>query len=105
MNVLDRKRYYVNVESGEIHPDKTASGFEFEIEATDRDVIELKKLFDECDRSATKTFWRAHVPFLEYHNDQSNDEYDEAMKKIYKMIHDLGQPETREHIESMGILD
>lgn len=102
---MEKQPYYVNVETGEVHSDKGASGFQFEIEATTDEVNRLTKLFRECDEAATDTFLRSHVPYVQYHNDSDNDRYDQALKDIYQFIHDHGQPITREHIESMGILD
>ncbi|MDM5198517.1 hypothetical protein QUF84_10850 [Fictibacillus enclensis] len=103
--ILEKQPYYVNVETGEVHSDKTVSSFEFEIEATSEEVNRLTKLFRACDEAARDTFWRSHVPYVPYHNDPDNHRYDQALKDIYQFIHDHGQPLTREHIESMGILD
>ncbi|UZJ77489.1 hydrolase [Fictibacillus sp. KU28468] len=102
--MLEKQPYYVNVETGEVHSDKTASSFQFEIEATAEDASRLTKLFRECDESATDTFLRSHVPYVPYHNDADNHRYDQTLKDIYQFIHDHGQPLTKEHIESMGIL-
>jgi hypothetical protein len=102
---LEKKPYYVNVESGEILPIKTASAFQFEISASEEDVWKLQKKFEEIDSAATDTFYRTHVPYVPYSDDPDNDRYDQKLKEAYQIIHDLGQNETRKFIESMNILN
>jgi hypothetical protein len=102
---LEKKKYYLTVgHSGEIMEDPTASTYELEIEATPEEIADLEKMYRQLQRSDTDTFWRAHIPFLQYHYDQDNDEYDQRLTDIYRMIHKLGTPETKQHIESMGLL-
>ncbi|TLS39035.1 hypothetical protein [Pseudalkalibacillus caeni] len=101
---MDKKRYYIAVGSGEILEDKTASSFEFEIEATEEDIIRLRELFDEADRDSRFSLYRAHVPGIGYHEDKNNDDYDRHIKEVYGMLHELGTPETKSHIDSMDIL-
>jgi hypothetical protein len=99
---LEKRPYYINVESGEILPVKTASSFQFEISATDDDVRKLAKMFDEMESTANDTFARSHLPYVPYSNDSDNDRYDNKLREVYQFIHDLGQEETRNFIESMS---
>jgi hypothetical protein len=99
---LEKRPYYVNVESGEILPVKTASTFQFEISASDEDVRKLENKFEEIDSAATDTFVRSHVPYVPYSNDPDNDRYDQKLREAYQIIHDLGQEETRRFIETMS---
>lgn len=99
-----KKRYYVAVSSGEILEDQGASSYNFEIDADEADVFKLSELFDITDTDSRLSLYRAHVPAMSYHEDKNNDDYDDHMKQIYQLIHDLGTKRTRDHIESMGIL-
>jgi hypothetical protein len=99
---LEKRPYYVNVESGEILPIKTASTFQFEISASDEDVRKLAKKFSELDSTANDTFVRTHLPYVPYSNDSDNDRYDQKLREAYQIIHDLGQKETRQFIETMS---
>jgi hypothetical protein len=45
------------------------------------------------------------TPAIPYHQDVQNDAYDASLRQVYRLIHELGTPETRAHIESMGVLD
>ncbi|KKK36220.1 hydrolase [Mesobacillus campisalis] len=99
-----RKTYYIDVASGEISQSRTASTWNFQIQANDEEITRLREEFDCSHSSGVENFLRAHVPFLEYHHDRQNDEQDASLKRIYAMIHQLGDQEAKKHIESMGIL-
>jgi hypothetical protein len=81
---------------------KEAEGH-FQILATDKEIRQLQELFYENEQADWKTYGRAHIPFLEYHHDPQNDEYDNTMKQIYLMLYQLGNEEAKNHIEKMGI--
>ena len=100
-----KKTYYIKVNSGEITQSATDSAWDFKIEATDEEIISLREYFDHNYSTEWKNFFRAHIPFVEYHNDKDNDAYDETIRKVYGMIYQLGDEEAKSHIESMGILD
>ena len=98
---MEKRPYYISVETGEILPIKTASTFQFEILASDEDVKKLSEIFEDMDSIANDTFVRNHLPYIPYSNDRDNDRYDSKMKEAYQLIHDLGQDETRKFIETM----
>ncbi|MDM5360917.1 hydrolase [Peribacillus sp. RS7] len=105
MNVSEnRKKYYIWLPNGQITQDRESSPWNFEIEATDNEVIKLRELFDYNYSVGEENFYRAHVPYLQYHFDRENDKQDITLQKIYEMIYALGTEEGRRHIESMGIL-
>ncbi|WP_156288550.1 hydrolase [Oceanobacillus salinisoli] len=102
---MERRKYYVNVADGEISHRKHDNHDYLEIHATDSELSTLRRKFNNMHDAGFGTFVRAHIPIIEYHNDSSNDRYDENLLDVYQMLHDLGNKKTREHIESMGILD
>jgi hypothetical protein len=99
-----KKTYYVSIATGEISQVKTASPWDFQIEATDDEIIQLREYFDQNYSTDWQAFWRAHVPYVQYHYDRQNDAYDETLTKIYQLIYKLGNEEAKEHIRSLGIL-
>lgn len=99
-----KKTYYITVGTGEISQSSTDSAWNFKIEATDDEITILREYFDQNYSTEWKNFFRAHVPFLEYHHDKENDAYDETVIKVYQMIYELGDQEAKDHIHSMGIL-
>jgi|HigsolmetaAR203D_1030402.scaffolds.fasta_scaffold02297_9 hypothetical protein len=101
---MDRKTYYVSVQAGTVLEDRESAAFEFEIQATEKEVEQLMELFEAREDAEASTFLRGTTPGLPYHQDPENDSYDDALYEVYRMIHRLGTPETKEHIEKMGIL-
>lgn len=100
-----KKTYYISVGSGAIMSTPSASPWEFKIEADDEEITRLREVFDVIDSNSAGDFFRAHAPFVEYSHDPTNDVHDETLGKVYGMIHDLGDQEAKQHIQSMGILD
>ncbi len=105
MFLMEKQKYYVQMGSGEISRVKYHNNDEFVIYATEEDIVQLREAFDEANASGIRTFFRAHIPIVPYHNDSSNDEYDSNMVKAYKLVHDLGDEQTKAHIADMGILE
>lgn len=101
---MEKKKYYVSVQSHEISTNRVANNDDFVIYATDEEVQQLRSKFEQMQMSEWGTFWRAHVPIVPYHHDQSNDDYDEEMTSAFQMLYDLGDEETKSHIDEMGIL-
>jgi hypothetical protein len=103
---MDKKMYYVNVEHGVILEDKGADSYEFEIYADDNEIHELQELFDKAHQvdMGIGMWLRAHTPYIQYHDDEDNHEYDHRLLNIYRKLHELGTDTTRKHIESMGVL-
>lgn len=99
-----KKTYYVSMAHGEISQVKTASPWDFQIEATDEEIIQLREYFDQNYSTDIQNFFRAHVPYIQYHYDRENDAYDETLKKIYQLIYQLGNEEAKQHIRSMGVI-
>ncbi|MFG6148203.1 hydrolase [Halobacillus sp. B23F22_1] len=102
---MNKRPYYVNIGTREISINHDANNDDFIIHADEEDLLLLREVFDEMYNSDTRSFFRAHVPFDPYHRDQSNDEFDEGMKSAFRMIYDLGDEKTKQHISSMGVLE
>ncbi len=101
----DKKTYYVSVQSESITENQGDTAYEFEIQATDREIGLLQELFDMIEDTDNLSAIRAHIPYVQYHDDPENDSYDELLQAVYRKLHELGTPETKQHIESMGVLD
>ncbi|MFD1851184.1 hydrolase [Oceanobacillus bengalensis] len=101
---MEKSRYYINIGTGEISQEKYDNNDDFVVHATETEIGELRRIINHMQSADIGTFFRAHVPIVEYHNDSSNDAYDENLIVAFQMIHDLGDEKTQKHIESMGIL-
>ncbi|SEB04812.1 hypothetical protein SAMN05421743_11429 [Thalassobacillus cyri] len=102
---MEKNKYYVNVGSQEISVNHDGNNDIFAIFATEEEVIELRAFFDEVHNADERAFWRAHIPFRHYHDDEPNREFDNGLRTVFSRIYELGDEKTKEHIGSMGILE
>jgi hypothetical protein len=102
--MMGKRTYYVSLTQGEISQIPTAESM-FIVTATTEEIHYLRKLFEDMYTSDWASYWRAQVPFLEYHHDEENDEYDQALQTAYAYMYKLGNDETKQHIKGMGILE
>jgi len=89
---ISHHRYYY-------HPED--SPWEYEIEAEPEVLTVLDQLFEQKEEIEQKGFWRAHLPYVPYHLDPENDESDIRLKKLYAVIHQYTDEESKQHIETM----
>ncbi|GHH97375.1 hydrolase [Neobacillus kokaensis] len=99
-----KQTYYIDVGTGGISRSVTGSTWSFKIEATDAEIRQLRSLMDNNYLNEWGNFFRAHVPYVQYHYDRQNDAYDSTIQQIYGMLYELGDEEAKKHIESMNIL-
>jgi hypothetical protein len=96
--------YFINIQSHEIISESNGVEWDFKINATESQVAVLERLFDKSDETDWESYFRAHIPFLEYHHQPQNKEYDLRILLIYSLLYYLGDEKTRAHIREMGIL-
>lgn len=99
-----RRKYYINMQSRKISEDNIQNEFPFAIYATDEEVGRLQRKFNEIYDAELSTYWRAHVPFIPYHKDGSNDQYDSLYTDVLEMIYNLGDEQTKQYIDQSGVL-
>jgi rubrerythrin len=102
---LDKKSYFVRVAAGEIMDDPTAFDYEFEIKADSDDIDKLQELFEDTAEAETHNAHASVIPYASKIDEEENRLYDDNLKQIYRMLHTLGTPETRKHIETMHIFN
>lgn len=100
---MDKQTYYISVQSGSILQDRNADEFEFQIEATEKEIEQLLELFEYREAAENANFRRSFIPGIPYHQDEANDIYDAGMRAVYQMVHRLGTEETKKQIEDMGL--
>ena len=101
----NRKEYYIDLPSHQISRNGEFSPWTFKIEASEGEIIRLREYFDLEHEADVGSFYRAHVPYIQYHYDRPNDHYDQNLKKVYELIYELGDSDTKQFIESTGVLD
>ncbi|MFC5651935.1 hypothetical protein ACFPYJ_23005 [Paenibacillus solisilvae] len=100
---MDKRRYYVSIQSKCIMYNQGDAAYELEIDATEEEVEKLTELFNQWEDAEEKTFFRAQIPIIPYHHDSENDVYDYLLKEIYKAIYQMGTDQTKSHISSMNL--
>ena len=68
----EKNTYYISVARGEILRSGTDSPYEFVVHATDNEITQLRYLFDAAEEVGWDGFLRAHVPYVQYHDDEPN---------------------------------
>ncbi|MGJ9457457.1 hydrolase [Oceanobacillus sp. CF4.6] len=101
---MEKGKYYVNIGTGEISQNRYQNNDDYIIYASSEDIALLRATMENMHGASVDSFIRAHVPIVPYHNDKANDEYDVNITEAFRMLHQLGDEQTRSHIESMGIL-
>lgn len=101
---MDKKTYYVNVGTGEVLEDSSALNYEFVISATDEEFDQLMELFEETDNTSQGSYATSWLPWKVYYSNETNQDYDYYLTEIYRTLHRLGNDQTKQHIESMDIL-
>ncbi|GAB2543834.1 hydrolase [Gracilibacillus alcaliphilus] len=100
---MEKRQYFVNLATKEISQIPYGNNTSFTIEATGEEIFKLREKFDEVYHDEFGTFLRAHIPFLQYHEDPENQEYDQDLQEVMQMIYQLATPETRQAIQESGI--
>ncbi|RBW68986.1 hypothetical protein [Bacillus taeanensis] len=100
---MEKKRYYVRVGSGEILEDQHASPYEFEIDATEEEAAQLAELFDKASAENMSDWYKVTHPISG--KDVESKHYDQTLQEVYRFIRDHGTEKTRNHIESMKIIE
>lgn len=99
-----KKKIFVTVNAAEVREVSIPGDVEFEIIATEEDVLEIQNIFNRMDDETKSGLKYLARPFNEKSVDQKRDNESDDMVAIYELLHKLGTDETREDIESMDIL-
>src|SRR5690625_478609 len=101
---MERKKYYVSLQSREISQTIVGNNADFTIYATDDEVRMLRKKLDNIYDAEVDTYWRAHVPIMPYHKDASNERYDQSLTEAFQMIYSLGDDQAKQFVSESGLL-
>jgi len=101
---MEKKKYYVNMQSREISQIPYHNNTAFTIHATKEEVSFLRQRLENVHKADASSFWRSHVPIMPYHHDEPNDNHDEAMSAAWQMIYDLGDETAQQFIEEHNLL-
>lgn len=74
------------------------------IYANDEEIKKVRSELENMHDASLRSFVRAHVPIMPYHHDSQNDAYDAGLNDLFHLLHELGDEQTKEHIDSLDIL-
>lgn len=75
--------------------------WEFHINVDPSKLKIFDVLFEQMTSWDYSSMWRAQLPAVPYHFDQQNDEVDYHLMKVYALIHEYGDKDTKKFIEQM----
>lgn len=104
---MDKKTYYITLRTGlvtgEIREEINDASYDYAIEATPEEAYQLHRLFEEANGNDFWSYLHSHISLSNDFMNQDNDRYDRNLAEIYRMIYNLGTPQTRNQIEQLGI--
>ena len=98
---MSLNKVYVSVTRRKVYIYPDESPWEFEVIANREIIPVFNKLFEQLGSVEASNFWRAHIPIKAYHFDKENDQYDRRLKKVYALIHEFGDEDSRSFIEQL----
>lgn len=101
---MEKKKYYVSLQSKEISQIQYGNNNDFIIHATDNEVAQLRNTLNQMHEGEMSSYWRAHVPIVPYHVDKGNQQYDAELVQAFEQLYKLGDEATRTFISESGYL-
>lgn len=98
---MEKYRLYVSVTNQRVYHYPDDSPWEYKIEVKREFVPIFHRLFEQVDKLEFENFLRAHLPYVPYHCDHHNHMIDLRTKKIYALIHEFSDQETKNFIEEL----
>ncbi|MEO4051836.1 transposase [Solibacillus sp. CAU 1738] len=98
---MEKKKVYVSIVHLTCNHYPTVSPSEFMIEIEPYKAKVFEKLFRQINTLETDNMVRAHLPYIPYHYDALNHEIDTRLKKIYALIHEFGDEDTKQFVEQL----
>ncbi|MEW9676691.1 hypothetical protein ABRT01_10970 [Lentibacillus sp. L22] len=101
---MERKTYFVTVDTGEIRDvSLPKNGIEYEIYATPEEVEEIEILFTKKGENANDAVKFLGKPFDEWGVDAKRNNYDAYLVAIYRKLYELGTDETKKKIKKLHL--
>jgi len=98
---MTKHKMYVSVVNQKVYSRPGDSLWEYEVEVPHEYVKIFNGLFEQTEVLEWRNFLRAHLPFIPYHNDRDNHEIDLRTQKVYALIHEFTDTESKRFIEEL----
>lgn len=100
---MEKQKYYVNIPHYVMNQVRF-SDQDFVVYASKEEALEIRALLDRIHEAEIGTFWRSHIPFMPYHRDPSNEQYDQSLTTLFQKIYELGDEQARNYVTESGVL-
>lgn len=102
----EKQAYFVDLVSGDIlEKPLIEENPNFRIYATEEELADLKLQLEKSHTADLQAHIRSLIPYVPYHKDKPNDQYDTSLKHIYAIIYQYGDEEAKRFIDEIGILE
>lgn len=98
---MEKETYFISVKNLTCSRCGTSEPTQFKVELEPYKARVFQKLFRQLNELEWDNAVRAHVPYLPYHADYLNHAVDERYKKIYALLHEYGDDDTRKFVEHL----
>ena len=92
---------YVSVAHQLVTRNKYDSPYEYEVSIPKEYVEIFDHLFDQSSELEFINFLRSHLPYVPYHYYKDNHQIDLRMHKVYALIHEFTDAESKAFIEKL----
>lgn len=98
---MGKQKLYVSVVHLTCNHYPTVSPSEFIVELEVNQARVFEKLFRQINSLEAENMFRSHLPYIPYHYDAFNHEIDNRFKKIYALLHEFGDDNTKQFVEQL----
>ncbi|WJY27825.1 MULTISPECIES: transposase [Sporosarcina] len=94
-------KMYVSITNQQIMQYPDDSPYEFAVEIPKSYLEIFEHLFAQTNELEFRNFLRAHLPYVPYHYDRDNHHVDRRLYKMYALVHEFTDEESKAFIEEL----
>ncbi|WP_107838895.1 transposase [Metasolibacillus meyeri] len=98
---MQKCKMYVSISDLTCSHIPNLSSNEFKVELEPAIARIFFKLFHQINGLEGHNLWRAHLPYIPYHYDELNHDIDTRLQKIYVLLHEFGDEQTKKFVEQL----
>ncbi len=100
---MDKRKYYVSVHGRSVLMDRGATTYEWEIEATEEQAQEIRRLMELVKDKEEDAFLGFTFPWPDTPELVVNTTYQNALDDVYQRIYEWGSMDTRKQMKESGV--
>ena len=100
---MEKQLYFVSVQNLTCLRTPGRDSHQFAVRLEPYKARVFQKLFQQIYSLEGRNAFRAHLPYIPYSMDKENHDIDSRYKKIYALIHEYGDEDTKQFVEQFGL--